>query len=250
MSPAYENQDAAWPRQNWFATTHWTVVLTASDQAAPQATQALEQLCRLYWYPLYAYVRRKGNSAHDAEDLTQAFFAHFLDRNCLARASQQRGRFRSFLLTSLQNFLAHEWEKARAAKRGGGRTLLPWDELSGESRYALEPASDLTPDKIFEQRWAATLFQKAFAELQKEMADAGNSEQFDRLKQFLSAEAQPGAYAEVAASLGMTSGAVGVAVHRLRQRYGELVREEVAHTVTSPAELEDEMRHLIELMSG
>ena len=249
MVPAYEDQDASPPRQNWFATTHWTVVLAAGDRVSPQAADALEQLCRNYWYPLYAYVRRQGRSPEDAQDLTQAFFAHFLDRNYLARADRQRGRFRSFLLTSLQNFLAHEWERARAAKRGGGRTALPWDEISAESRYALEAASDLAPDKIFEQRWAATLFQKALAGLQQEFAAAGHSERFDRLKGFLSAEPEAGAYAKAAASLGMSPGAVAVAVHRLRQRYGELVREEIAHTVSSPSEVEDEMRYLIALMS-
>lgn len=247
--PPYENQDPGLPKHSLFATTHWTVILAAGDQASPQAGQALEQLCRVYWYPLYAYVRRKGYNAHDAEDLTQAFFAHFLDKNYLARANRDRGRFRSFLLTSLQNFLAHEWERARAAKRGGGRTLVPWDEVSGESRYALEPVSGLSPDKVFEQRWATTVFQKALAELQREMAAAGNSEQFEHLKKFLSAKAEAGDYAEAAAALGMTPGAVGVAVHRLRQRYGELVRAEIAHTVSTPAEVEEEMRYLIKLVS-
>lgn len=232
-----------------FSTTHWSVVLAAGDHASPRSAEALERLCRAYWYPLYAYVRRKGHTSQDAEDLTQAFFAHFLEGNYLARASRERGRFRSFLLTSLQNFLGHEWERARAAKRGGGRPLLPWDELAAEGRYQLEPASDLTPDKIFEQRWAATIFQKALAELQRETAQAGNSEQFERLKRFLSAKAQAGDYAEAAAGLGMTPGAVGVAVHRLRQRYGELVREEIAHTVGTPAEVEEEMRYLVELVS-
>jgi len=248
MSHDHEDHETTPTRQNWFATTHWTVVRAAGDSASPQATEALERLCRLYWYPLYAYIRRKGHSPQDAEDLTQSFFAHLLEKNYLALVSKQRGRFRSFLLTSLQNFLAHDWERGRAAKRGGGRTLLSWDALSGESRYALEPALDLTPEKIFEQRCAATLFQKALAGLEREMADAGKSEQFDRLKGFLSAEAHAGAYAEAAAILAMTPGAVGVAVHRLRQRYGELVREEIAHTVTSPTEIEDEMRYLIQLL--
>jgi len=250
MLPTYEDHDEALTRPHWFVTTHWTVVLAAGDRASPLAAEALEQLCRLYWYPLYAYVRKKGHSPQDAEDLTQAFFAHFLERNYVARASRQRGRFRSFLLTSLQNFLAHEWERARAVKRGGGRTLLPWDEVSVESRYQLEAASDLTPDKIFEERWASTLFQKALAGLQQEFAAAGHSKQFDRLKGFLSTEAQAGAYTELAASLGMSAGAVAVAVHRLRQRYGELVREEIAHTVSSPTEIEDELRYLIGRMSG
>jgi len=249
MLSGHEDSDAKPARQNWFATTHWTVVITAGDLASPEAAEALENLCRLYWHPLFAYIRRKGHNPEDAEDLTQAFFAQLLEKNSLARATPSRGRFRSFLLTSLQNFLTHEWERARAAKRGGGKPLLPWDELSGESRYALEPGLDLPPDKIFEQRWAATLFQKALAGLQKEMSSAGNTELFNRLKQFLSAESHPGAYAEAAAGLGMTQGAVGVAVHRLRQRYGELVRAEIAHTVANPAEIEDEMRYLIQLMS-
>src|SRR6266571_5519589 len=216
MSPQGAPEREVPAKAQWFATTHWSVVLTAGHSNSPQAAAALEKLCRLYWYPLYAYVRRKGHSPQDAEDLTQAFFAHFLERNYVARASRQRGRFRSFLLTSLQNFLAHEWERARAVKRGGGRTLLPWDEVSVESRYQLEAASDLTPDKIFEERWASTLFQKALAGLQQEFAAAGHSKQFDRLKGFLSTEAQAGAYTELAASLGMSAGAVAVAVHRLR----------------------------------
>ena len=242
------NDGAAAAKRKWFATTHWSVVLAAGHASTNGAAEALEKLCRLYWYPLYAYVRRKGYSPEDAEDLTQAFFARFLDRNYLARASQQRGRFRSFLLTSMQNFLAHEWERARAVKRGGGRTLLSWDEISGESRYALEPASDLSPDTIFDQRCAATIFQKALSELQREMAAAGNSEQFERLKRFLSTKAQTGDYAEAATALAMTPGAIGVLVHRLRQRYGELVREEIAHTVPTPAEVEEEMRYLITLI--
>jgi len=147
------------PRGQWFATTHWSVVLAAGEGNSAQATDALEKLCRTYWLPLYAYVRRKGSGPEDAQDLTQEFFARLLEKNVLSQARRERGRFRSFLLTSLQNFLVHEWERARAKKRGGGNRPLPWDQQSAESRYQLEAASDLTPDKAFERRWALTLFQ-------------------------------------------------------------------------------------------
>jgi len=235
---------------NWFATTHWSVVLAAGHDSSPASQEALEKLCRTYWHPLYAYVRRKGRSPEDAQDLTQEFFARFLENNSLNRARRERGRFRSFLLTSLQNFLAHEWERAQAGKRGGGRRLLPWDELSAESRYQLEAASDLTPDRVFEQRWASTLFQQALTRLHNEFTAAGKRELFDELKGFLSGEAGTGAYDAIAPRLSMTPAAVAVAVHRLRQRYGQLVREEIAHTVSNPSELEDEMRYLIKLMGG
>ena len=182
--------------------------------------------------------------------MTQDFFARLLEKNYLSRANPQRGRFRSFLLTSLQNFLTHEWERARAEKRGGGRTFIPWDEQSPEERYRLEAASDLTPDKVYEQHWAMALFQRALGRLHNEFADANKREQFDQLKGFLSEKVGDGAYAQVASRLGMTTGAVAVAVHRLRERYGQLVREEIVHTVASPEDVEVEMRYLIALMSG
>jgi len=248
---AASNPNQTPPRAaQWFTTTHWSVVLTAGDDSSPKAQEALEQLCRTYWYPLYAYVRRKGYGPEDAQDLTQEFFARFLEKNCLSRADRTRGRFRSFLLTSLQNFLVKEWQRARAEKRGGGQTFIRWDEQAPESRYQLEAASDLTPDKIFEQRWASALFQQALGRLRQEFTAARKAEQFDQLKGFLSGESGEGAYAGVAEKAGMTSGAVAVAVHRLRQRYGQLVREEIANTVTNPAEIEEEMRYLIALMSG
>src|SRR3989475_9148345 len=153
MSSAGENESAEVARGRWFNTTHWSVVLAAGQSSSPRAADALERLCRTYWYPLYAYVRQKGHGPEDAQDLTQEFFARLLEKNYLGRADRQRGRFRTFLLTSLQNFLAHEWERARAEKRGGGRTFIPWDEQSPEARYLLEAASDLTPDKVFEHRW-------------------------------------------------------------------------------------------------
>ncbi len=238
------------PRGQWFATTHWSVVLAAGEGSSAKAADALEKLCRTYWLPLYAYVRRKGSGPEDAQDLTQEFFACILEKNALSRARRERGRFRSFLLTSLQNFLVHEWERARAKKRGGGNRPLPWDPLSAESRYQLEGASDLTPDKAFERRWALTLFQQALARLREEFTAARKGEQFEELKGLLSDEAGEGEYAGIAARLGMTTAAVTVAVHRLRKRYRQLVREEIAHTVTSPTEIDDEMRYLIKLMTA
>jgi RNA polymerase sigma-70 factor (ECF subfamily) len=249
MSPSLPNEVAGVPARQWFATTHWSVVLNAADSSAPGAQEALEQLCRTYWYPLYAHVRRQGHSQEDAQDLTQEFFFRFLNKAHLGRADRDRGLFRSFLLTSLKNFLRHEWEKARAEKRGGGRTFLAWEEEGAEGRYQRELTSQLAPDQLFEQRWAMTLLQNALARLQKEYAAAGKSAQFEELKPFLSTEPGEGAYAAVASRLGISTGAVAVAVHRLRQRYGELVREEVAHTVSSPAEVQEELRYLMDLMS-
>jgi len=236
--------------QHWFATTHWSVVLAAGQDSSPNASEALEKLCRTYWYPLYSYVRRRGRSPEDAQDLTQEFFARFLEKNSLSRANRERGRFRTFLLTSLQNFLTHEWERAEAAKRGGGRTFIPWDEQSPESRYQLEAASELTPDRIFDQRWAAALFQKALGRLREEFVAGNKREEFEQLKGFLSAEPAEGDYAKAGAGLGMSSGTVAVATHRLRRRYAELVREEIAHTVPNLAEVEEEMRYLIALVGG
>ena len=234
----------------WFATTHWSVVMAAGATASPRAAEALEQLCRTYWYPLYAYVRRQGQGVEDARDLTQAFFAHFLARNQFRHADPERGKFRSFLLTSLKYFLAHEWERTRAAKRGGKHTFISTEVLDAESRYKQEPASDLTPDKVFEQRWALTLFQKALGRLRDEYTTEGKTQHFEELKNFLTEPPAEGAYAAVAARLGLSNNAVATAVRRLRQQYGELVREEIAHTVARPEEVQDELRYLIGLVSG
>jgi RNA polymerase sigma-70 factor (ECF subfamily) len=195
-------------------------------------------------------VRRQGHNPEDAQDLTQEFFARFLQKEHLGRANRDRGRFRTFLLTSLQNFLRHEWEKVRAQKRGGGRTAVPWDDELAETNYRLEVSDQLTPDQIFEQRYALALFRNALARLQEEAAAKGKSALFEELKGFLSADPGEETYADIAFRLGSSSGAVAVAVHRLRQRYAELVREEVAHTVATPAEAEEEMRYLIKLIGG
>jgi RNA polymerase sigma-70 factor (ECF subfamily) len=249
MSPGDEGTPATAGPQT-FATTHWSVVITAGHQSSPNAREALEKLCRTYWFPLYAYVRRQGKSPEDAQDLTQAFFAWFLERSFLQQADRGRGRFRSFLLASLNHFLAHERERALALKRGGKQVHVAWDLMTAENCYHQEPASELAPEKIFDQRWALALFQQALGRLRLEYATAGKRELFEQLKIFLTNVADVGGYESVAARLGMAPGSIAVAVHRLRQRYGELVKEEIAHTVASPTEVQDELRYLIELVGG
>ncbi|HXJ58558.1 MAG TPA: sigma-70 family RNA polymerase sigma factor [Verrucomicrobiae bacterium] len=251
MVPSEGQQSAGGsPAKQWFTTTHWSVVLAAKQSSSPDGAAALELLCRTYWYPLYAYVRRQGYSPEDAQDLTQAFFEQFLEKGSVQLADRGRGKFRSFLLTSLKHFLTHEWEKARTLKRGGGHVHLSWDQTSAESQYQLEPVSELKPEKIFDQRWALALFQQALARLRQEYAATGKAPQFEELKAFLTDAAEDGGYAEVAARLDMPPRSVAVAVHRMRQRYGELVREEIAHTVASRGEIQEELRYLIELVGG
>ena len=230
--------------EKWFTTTHWSVVLAAGRTGSPDAEAALEKLCQDYWYPLYAYVRRRGHGPHDAQDLTQGFFATVLERNFLGSAEQTKGKFRSFLLGALNNFLSRQRQRALAGKRGGGKLMVPLDEESAESLYALEDSSDTSPERAFEKRWAITLLEKAFASLRQEFDAAGKGEMFESLKGFLSDRTGSGDYGSAAAELGMTPNAVAVSVHRLRQRYRELVRMEVGHTVASPGEIEAEMRHL------
>ena len=229
-----------------FTATHWSVVLAARDGTSMQAARALEKLCRTYWYPLYAYVRRKGSSAHDAQDLTQGFFAHLLQRSFLENVGPQKGKFRSFLLAALNHFLSDEWDKSRAAKRGGGQTFISLDDDNAEELYLSEPDSAITAEKIFEQRWALTLLAQALARLRDEFTAAGKTREFDHLKVFLSTPTSDGAYDAVAVDLEMPAATVAVKVHRLRQRYGELIRAEIADTVASPADLEEEMAHLFD----
>jgi RNA polymerase sigma-70 factor (ECF subfamily) len=231
-----------------FTTTHWSVVLAAGRNDVPQAQAALEKLCQTYWPPLYAYVRRRGYSPADAEDLTQEFFAWLLGRRWLERADQQRGRFRSFLLTSLSNFLANEWDKARAQKRGGGQIIsLQRDEA--ETRYVWGPADNLTPEQSFDWRWALTLLDQVMNRLGTEFAQDGKGELFAALKPCLLGERAAQPYAALASTLGMTEGSVKVAVYRLRQRYRQLLREEIANTVANPEEVEEEMRYLFTVLA-
>ena len=231
-----------------FATTHWSVVLSAGQGASTEANQALETLCRAYWYPLYAYVRRKGYDAHVAQDLTQEFFARLLSRKYLSVADRQKGKFRSFLLGSLEHFLAREWTKAHAQKRGGGKTVLSLDETDAENRYLLEPAHELTAEKIFDRRWATTLLEQAMSRLREECVANHKADLFGTVESFLSGEKGEACYADVAAALKMSEGAIKVAVHRLRQRYSELVRAEIAQTVATPEEADEELRYLFTVL--
>jgi RNA polymerase sigma-70 factor (ECF subfamily) len=233
-----------------FTTTHWSVVLEACQVESPLAADALEQLCRTYWYPLYAFVRRKGYSPPDAQDLTQDFFARLLEKKYIALADRSRGRFRSFLLTSLQHFLANEWAKTKTERRGGGHRIISWEEDEAEERYLAEPADNLAPDRIFERRWATGLLELVLARLREEYAAAAKSEQFEALKVFVWGEKSLASYAEIAGQLRMTEGAVKVAVYRLRQRYRELLRAQVARTVASESEIDEELRYLISTVSS
>ena len=230
-----------------FATTHWSVVLAAGGDS-PEGAAALEQLCRTYWYPLYAYVRRTGRSPHDAQDLTQAFFAEVLRKEYFRAADRGRGKFRSFLLTALRHFMAHEWEKARAAKRGGGVVPLCWDEQGAEQRYHQEPGNENTPEQAYDRSWALGVFEQSLTRLRQELADAGKAFQFEHLKKYLMQEPAPGDYGALGPILGLSPNALAVAVHRLRQSYAMLVRQAVAETVAQQDQVEEELRYLISLV--
>jgi RNA polymerase sigma factor (sigma-70 family) len=233
-----------------FVTTRWSVVISAQGRNSPAAEEALEQLCRAYWYPLYAYVRRAGHPAADAEDLTQAFFALLLEKEWLGVAARERGRFRSFLLGALKHFLANEWDKARAWKRGGQVRWVSLDAPVGEDRLQHEPVAQGSPDLEFDRRWALTLLGEVLTRLEQEYARAGKGKLFGQLKSSLGGDREEVNYAQLAGELKMSEGAVRVAVHRLRQRYRELLREEIAQTVATTSEVEDELRQLFQALSG
>jgi len=233
-----------------FHTTHWSVVLEACGETSPQAQMALEKLCHGYWYPLYAHVRRLGWGVEESKDLTQQFFARLLERKYLHLADRERGRFRSFLLTSLKHFLTDEWEKARTQKRGGGQKTISWDDFDPEERYRHEPAEQLSPERIYEKRWAGILLESVVSQLQMEYAKAERAAEFAELKAYIWGDENPGTYAEVAARLQMEEGALKVAVHRLRKRFREQLRKEVARTVSSPQEVDEELRYLRSLLSS
>ena len=235
-----------------FTATRWTLVLTAArGTATAQATRALEELCRTYWYPLYAFVRRSGRDRHEAEDLTQEFFARLLAKQYLAEVDRTKGKFRAFLLASLKHFLANEWDKSRAQKRGGGaQNFTSFDAQFAETRFAIEPADPQTAENAFERNWALTLLDKVLRRVRKAYAAEDKAVLFDELKGALTGEKSASSYSEVAARLGVSEGAVKVAVHRLRHRYRDALRAEIAHTVTSPEEVDDELRHLFAAVSG
>jgi RNA polymerase sigma-70 factor (ECF subfamily) len=227
-----------------FATTHWTVVLAAGRGGTPQANRALGELCRAYWFPLYAYVRRQGHPKEDAEDLTQGFFARFLERNYLEGLSSEKGRFRAFLLAAVKHFLANEHDRAGRQKRGGGVAALSLDWQDADTRYQIDPADQLSPDKLYDRAWAMTLLEQVIARLRVECVAEGKAKVFEQLKPFLMAGRGDIPYAQAAARLGLNEGAVRVAVHRLRKRYRELLRQEIAQTLSDPAQIEEELRAL------
>jgi RNA polymerase sigma factor (sigma-70 family) len=227
-----------------FTTTNWGVVLEAGRTDYGRAARALEELCVRYWYPVYAFIRRRGSDHHEAKDLAQAFFVHLLENETLKKIDRQKGKFRSFLLTAATNFLTNEWDKRQSLKRGGQHEIISLDDADAEERYRHEPATALTPENLYDRRWAFTLLSAVLADLKTEYAAANKAELFAKLESGLIEEVNPGLYAGWAAALNMSEGAVRVAVHRLRRRFGELLRGEVVRTVTTPAEVDDEIRHL------
>jgi RNA polymerase sigma factor (sigma-70 family) len=232
----------------WFQTTHWSVVLSAKDDSPSRAASSLEALCRAYWPPLYAFIRREGHAEADAQDLTQAFFTHLLERDFLGQLQDRRGKFRSFLLTFLKHFLADQRDRAAALKRGGGRTFVSFEEFTEERAHEPVASSTLTPEEAFERRWAQTVMDNALGQLRREYVQDGRRDLFEALADF-----QPGQhglenYAEVGQRLGLSEGGVKTAVHRLRKRHREILREQIAGTVSSAGELDEEIRNLIAVL--
>jgi RNA polymerase sigma-70 factor (ECF subfamily) len=249
MTPPTTNAGETARPRNYFPTTHWSVVLAAEQGDSEPALAALEKLCQSYWYPLYAYVRRRGHGPQDAEDLTQEFFARLLQHNWVALADRSKGRFRSFLLMVLNRFLAGEWDKIRAQKRGGGVRPVSLALETAETRYAREPATTTTPEQIFERQWALALLEQALDSLRSEHEQAGKGPLFDALKPALVGRSETQPYADLAVQLGMTEAAVKVAVHRLRDRYRQKLRQAVAQTVADPAEVDSELRHFFRVLA-
>ncbi|MBE0541252.1 MAG: sigma-70 family RNA polymerase sigma factor [Verrucomicrobia bacterium] len=227
-----------------FVTTHWSVVLSAQDSSSPQSNQALETLCRTYWFPLYAFVRRLGHSPHDAQDFTQEFFARVLEKGYLKAAEREQGRFRTFLLVALKRFLANEWDRQHAQKRGGFTPIVSIDQELAESRFAAEPAHQLQPDVLFDRQWALTLLERTMTRLQEEYTATGRAKLFEFLRGCLAKDESALPYAGIAGRMNLTEAAVKMAVQRLRARYRDILRSEIADTVASPAEVEEEIRHL------
>jgi RNA polymerase sigma factor (sigma-70 family) len=235
--------------QPLFVTTRWSVVLAARDKASPDAAHALETLCHTYWYPLYAYVRSTGHSPPDAQDLTQEFFACFLARDYLRVVEREKGRFRTFLRMALKRFLAVEWERRHAQKRGGGQPHLPFDTAVAEQRFQQERADHFAPDQIYERRWALTLLGEAAARLEREYVQAGKAAELRHLQPHLTADRGEIPYAEIAAAMQTTEGAARVAVHRLRKRFRQHFREVIADTVSAPEEVDEELHYVLEVLS-
>ena len=227
-----------------FTTTHWSVVLEAQGDS-PAAHEALEKLCRIYWRPIFAFLRRQGRAPEEAEDITQGFFAQLLERRSLDAVRKEKGRLRSYLLGALKYFVADEQRRAMAIKRGKGQRLIPLEELRADERIEMEPADPMTAEMIYERRWALTLLERVLSRLKDEYRAAGNAALFDSLKELLPDEPGSPSQADIAARLGMSENAIRQAFYRFRQRYQSLLREEIAHTVATPGDIEDELRHLI-----
>ncbi len=244
MSPTLPERGSGGAREA-FATTRWSVVLLAGRNDTERARAALAKLCQIYWYPLYAFARRRTGSPHDAQDFTQAFFEQLLERDAIAKADPARGRFRAYLLVMMKNFMAGQRERARAQKRGGGGEVLSLDLDAAERRFCAEPADGASPDKLFDRQWAVALLGEVLRQLEAEHRDGGKEETFAVLKETLAGTRESQPYVELAARLGWTEGAVKVAVHRLRKRYRELLQAEIAQTVAGPTEAAAEMRHLL-----
>lgn len=241
-----DNPSARWNRQN-FATTHWSLVLRAGHQDGPAATEALDKLCRAYWYPLYAFARRQSCNPEEAQDVTQEFFSRLLAKNHLQMADPNRGRFRSFLLASMKNLLANERRAAARQKRGGDILIFSLNEHEAEARYRLEPADGTTPEIIFERRWAETILTRVLDQLEAEYT--GHHMRFDELKVFLIESKGTAAFAGIATRLGVTESALKSVVHRMRHRYADLFRDEVAQTLSDPDDVDGEIRHLLTVLS-
>ena len=232
-----------------FVATHWSVVLAAKDKSSPQSEEALETLCRTYWYPLYVFARRQGHQPHDAQDLVQEFFVRLLEKDYLDAVERERGRFRNFLIMALKRFLANEWDRSRAQKRGGGQIPLPLDPELAENRYQEEALVEMDADLAFDRHWAVTLLDQALARVRDEHQQQGKGAEFEVFRQFLTVGKEPIAYEEVAVQLGQSEAAVKMAVHRLRRRYRAVFREAIAQTVAAPADVDEEIRHLLQVLS-
>ncbi len=233
-----------------FATTRWTLVIKAGRETTPGGRDALAQLCELYWPPLYAYARRRGYSVEQSQDLTQAFFARFLEKHDVQDADERLGRFRSFLLTAFKHFIANEHDREHASKRGGGHVFVPLQLDDAEARYAAEPSDALTPEAIFERQWALGVMDRAMTSLKEELVASGKQAMYERLKGLMLGEKDEGGYAAIAQALGMTEGAVKVTVHRLRRKFRDLVRTQIAGTVSDDAEIEEELRYLTGILTS
>jgi RNA polymerase sigma-70 factor (ECF subfamily) len=244
MAGEDEKSDARSTSNSEFCTTHWSVVLAASQTESPQRQSALTSLCQSYWYPLYAFARRQGRNPQEAEDLTQGFFARLLARNGLASVRPEHGRFRSFLLASLKNYLANDWDRNHSVKRGGRHAVISWEEQSAEQRYLVEPRHEASPERLFEQSWALTVIEGVLEQLRKEYADTGRDRLFEAIRSYLSEDGGAETYAAMAAKLNMTEGAVKMVVLRLRENFRHRLRAEIALTVADPGEVDDELRHL------